>query len=146
MHELVIKAKIVKTEHNKDTHLSTVSICMDGTIYSGYAKCCLEDYDMESNYTGEHIAWLRAMIKGMKAQKRKSLIKEKALLDFYNSLGNKYDTHPMKSKLVDEIERQINTTEAIKSTILDLECEITEYIEGKEKYYNIIREKRKNSL
>lgn len=63
-----MKTKMIFSEYNPETKISTVKIANKMGCFTGYAKCHPDD--VESNFFGCHIAEYRAYIKAFKNEKQ----------------------------------------------------------------------------
>ena len=62
-----MKTKMVFSEYNPETRMSTVKVANTFGIFTGYAKC--HPQDTESSFLGCHLAEYRATIKALQTIK-----------------------------------------------------------------------------
>lgn len=140
-----------KTFWNPETGISTC-ILQDAKkpelIFTGEAACHFEDRDMMNEKTGLTIAELRAHIK-LFIHLRDNVIKPKmeALHRLYYSINqkanfdeNNYYVCMIKRQYDDYKDNYKKVNEKVKAT----KQELKEYLAGKAKFYNQIREIRKD--
>lgn len=84
-----LQATTIKSDYNKETGLSKVTILTDIGAFDGYASLHPEDKDIESNFAGCRYAEMRANIKYMKMKRKIFEEQLKTLKSIYNQSSNK---------------------------------------------------------
>ena len=118
----------------------------DGSCSVGYAYCHPDDMDVESNYTGCHIAFVRANINRV-TQERDALKNQlKSLNDFYNVINQSkyynsasYEATMLRRKIA-QVQTELDNT---KIELEQIKSGLREYIATKAKFAERYREKQK---
>lgn len=121
------------------------TICILYGEFVGKAVCDPKDYDMYSVLTGENIAFTRAQIKMLQAEKKEVKAKLKALLHLQSTIKNSKH-YNLKGYTENRISNHIaiyhNDILNIQEDIEDLKQILKNYIDGKEKIYQKIRKQK----
>lgn len=130
--------KLIKTEFNKETGVSTVILQDKNGRYEGKAKLHPDDKDNISNYAGYHIAEFRAWIKYLKTQ----LSRKKAMLKAVENLKkdiqiNCYENQDIEKRIGLTIRNYTEEITEIQEAIISLNQTVREYIKGREKIKEI---------
>ena len=121
------------------------TICILCGEFIGKAVCNPKDYDMYSVRTGENIAFTRAQIKMLQAEKREMRIKLEALLHLQSTIKNSkhYNIKGyVENRISNHITIYYNDILNIQEDIEDLRKILKDYIDGKEKIYQKIRKQK----
>lgn len=125
---------------------STLCIIAHGDKnYCGYAQCAEEDMDMKSKMVGCEIAYCRAVIRFLQAEKERIHLQKQALEHLYSTfpdtdiLTNSKATQRLKKEIKN---LQLDFCDAQKS-INSMKQYLREYIIAKDNLHNKIRESRK---
>jgi len=150
----IIKEKkgVIENMKIKETFVSTDNeikciLSVDGYNYIGIAKCCPEDKDMQSEKTGQHIAYQRAFIKCLKHNLFIIKLQKKEIKDFYNSVkdGKEFNINGfVERKLRREIYELNQEIIYFKALIEGNEKSLKDFISQKDNFYQKIRTKRDN--
>lgn len=137
---------ISKYDWNEKEKTATYVIEYEGNKFVGKAYCNSKDSDMASERTGLYIAELRANLKLLRFL-RDIIIPNRlqSLYQFYYSINHSKQFNP-KSYEAKMLHRQIKLNEKdleeIKDTIVIIKSTLKEYIDAKDKVYNLLRKHR----
>lgn len=112
----------------------------------GIAKCHPDDYDLGNELTGCYIASQRALIKAMKLYKMDLKSQLFSLNQLYYSMkhSNKFNEKSYENKMlqrfINSLKNDLNT---VNQEIATNQENLRIYIHEKDKFYNQIRENRK---
>lgn len=138
-----MRIKLIKSEYDKETGISTATISTDYGIFTGTSKLHEEDKHLESNFAGCHYAEMRAIIKYMKH--RLKLLNEhiKALEDYKKVVEGKKDYEHNSSEnrslrkriyiLKKQKEQWISKINSLNNKILDSMNQREKFIKSLEK-------------
>lgn len=121
------------------------TICILCGEFVGKAVCDPKDYDMYSKITGENIAFTRAQIKMLQSEKKEVRAKLEALLHLQSTIKNSkhYNVKGyVENRISNHITIYYNDILNIQEDIEDLRKILKDYIDGKEKIYQKIREQK----
>lgn len=134
------------TEFFHDDWITTCDYTTKYGTFRGIATCHPDDKDMQSERTGEQIAYHRALIKSLQ-HKRDNILKPRlcGLQQLFYSMvtSKKYNPDSFEAK---RLQRHIQQTEKeitkCKIAIINLRTNLRNYIAEKEKLYQKIRSKQ----
>lgn len=115
-------------------------------IFLGLAQCHPDDRDMMNQYTGQEIAYRRALLKALRFYKKNELtIKYQALYHYYNIINHsKYSNE--QSYEVKMLKRQLTMLKedinSMKEYIAEEQEKLNEFLRLKEEFYQHIRNNR----
>ncbi len=115
-----------------------------GRTFIGEAKCNPVDKDFESLITGSTIAEMRARIHALTAYRNDLKIKLEALNQLLYSMNHskKFNRESYEAKMLFRQIRFVKEdVEMINGYIKDMKKDLKDYIDGKEKVYQILRRK-----
>ena len=118
----------------------------DGSCSVGYAYCHPDDMDVKSNYTGCHIAFVRANINRV-TQERDALKNQlKSLNDFYCVINQSkhynadgYEATMLRRK-ISQVQAQLDDT---REELAEIKKGLRDYMATKAKFAERYREKQK---
>ena len=130
-------------EWDAENKVATCLLYYNNQVFYGSATCHPNDYDMVSEKTGEHIAYLRALIESLKYRRENELKPQLAVLNqLYYSMNRSKYFNP-KSYETKMLFRRINATkEDLKQTnllITKYKLELQDFIEQKDIFYKKLR-------
>lgn len=133
-------------EWDAENKVATCLLYYNNQVFYGSATCHPNDYDMVSEKTGEHIAYLRALIESLKYRRENELKPQLAVLNqLYYSMNRSKYFNP-KSYETKMLFRRINAIkEDLKQTnllITKYKLELQDFIEQKDIFYKKLREIR----
>lgn len=136
-------AKAPKYEWYENTGIAYCTLYYNNIEFKGSACCHDDDLDMMSKLTGQFIAEMRATLYLLR-HVRDNVIKPKlaALNQLYYSMNRSQYYNPRgyeARSLYNQIQNHTNDLEAIKEAISNIQKELKEYIDTKEKSYQTIR-------
>lgn len=125
------------------------SLCIIHTkkdkVYYGTAQCADKDRDMLSEKTGSEIAYHRAFIKYLSAQRDELKYELQGLKKYYyTTCQSKYfeEDSYMVNMLKKQIQIRENGLKEIKEMILDEKESLIRYMKNKSEFYDKIRDMR----
>lgn len=127
--------RFYSSQSDKESGISKVILEDNGKLYEGIAKC--HEEDIWSNYFGEGIAEMRAIIKVFKNKLNKEKNEYKLLLNFIKTIES-YKSYNKDSNEAKFIYRQLNIKkkkiEAIKKNIIAIKNKIENNISFRDKF------------
>jgi len=140
-----MKRKEPYVNWNEETGTATVILYDRDNVFIGAAQCHPDDMDMKSEYTGTHIAYLRAQLnyyKHLRDAEIKPAIKAlEHIVGCYKE--DKYDINSNEAFLVRrQIKHYYNDLEIVRECINLIKNELHNYLSDKEKFYTHIRKNR----
>lgn len=95
-----MRNKLIYSNYDRETGLSTVTIRNKYGEFTGYAKLHEEDQNIESSFAGCRCAEIKALIKSTRAQIKEINIQIKILEDFEKELKHMkdYDPYSMETR------------------------------------------------
>lgn len=127
--------RFYSSQSDKENGISKVVLEDNGKLYEGIAKC--HEEDIWSNYFGEGIAEMRAIIKVFKNKLNKEKNEYKLLLNFVKTLES-YKSYNKDSNEAKFIYRQLNIKkkkiEAIEKNIIAIKNRIENNISFRDKF------------
>lgn len=85
-----MKNKVIKESYDKETGVCRITIQNKYGHFTGEAKCCPEDMDQFSTFTGSRYAEIRAAANFMKYKAKEEKIKLKAIQNLKKDLEHYY--------------------------------------------------------
>lgn len=127
--------RFYSSQSDKESGISKVILEDNGKLYEGIAKC--HEEDIWSNYFGEGIAEMRAIIKVFKNKLNKEKNEYKLLLNFVKTIES-YKSYNKDSNEAKFIYRQLNIKkkkiEAIEKNIIAIKNKIENNISFRDKF------------
>lgn len=127
--------RFYSSQSDKESGISKVLLENNGKLYEGTAKC--HEEDIWSNYFGEGIAEMRAIIKVFKNKLNKEKNEYKLLLNFVKTIES-YKSYNKDSNEAKFIYRQLNIKkkkiEAIEKNIIAIKNRIENNISFRDKF------------
>lgn len=127
--------RFYSSQSDKESGISKVILEDNGKLYEGIAKC--HEEDIWSNYFGEGIAEMRAIIKVFKNKLNKEKNEYKLLLNFAKTIES-YKSYNKDSNEAKFIYRQLNIKkkkiEAIEKNIIAIKNKIENNISFRDKF------------
>lgn len=127
--------RFYSSQSDKESGISQVILEDNGKLYKGIAKCHKED--IWSNYFGEGMAEMRAIIKVFKNKLNKEKNEYKLLLNFVKTIES-YKSYNKDSNEAKFIYRQLNIKkkkiEAIEKNIIAIKNRIENNISFRDKF------------
>ena len=132
-------------EWDDENKVATCVLYYKNKVFYGMATCHPDDMDFANEYTGEHIAYLRAMIEALNWE-RDCEIKPAlaALKQVYYSMNHskKYNPKSYEAKM---LRRQIRSLEnelaAVNADLAAERTSLSEYLKAKDRLYTKLRAK-----
>ena len=134
-------------QYDPETHEAICILTYGDFKFVGTAICHPEDYDMESEKTGQTIAYLRAAIKYYQHLKNNEIYPKLAALKQYYYSINQSKQFDKNSYEVRMLQRQIRNYEddlvVVRCSLAQLQKNLREFIKIKEDMYSKVRTNRK---
>ena len=143
------KEPIYKWDAEKQIAFCSIFDTQFQKTFVGIAKCHPDDEDMASEKTGMYIAGLRAIISILKYEKKEIKKEIKTLYKFHYTINRskQYNKESYENRMLHRnIKRLEEEVELIEEEIKEINKKIINYIEEKEKFYQVIRRKRRTNL
>lgn len=136
-------------QYDPETHESVCILTYKDEIFVGQAFCHPEDLDMANAKTGQTIAYLRAAIKYYQHLKNHEIKpKIEALRQFYYTVNQSKQFSPNCYE-IRMLQRQIRNYEddlvTVRCSLAQLQKNLREFVQEKEKFYNKIRNNREGT-
>lgn len=132
--------------YDPETHTTTCKRSGKYQTYSGKARCHPHDWDCESEFVGQHYAYVRSMIQEMVYNREEYKAQLKILRHIYNILEQNpevsYDSIECYTirRQIKILERDLADT---KRLIRETKNELFDFIKMMDEKYKAIRERRK---
>ena len=143
--EIVSKKTKVDYSWNEEIGLSICFITVRDQVYMGMAQCHPDDMDMVSEKTGNNIAYHRAVIDMLRAERDRLKIEAKALKEYYFALDHspRFNRKSFEAKtLYRQIQMKDDDLANINDLIKATYHYIDQYINGKDEFYQKVRKQR----
>ena len=142
-----IKTKVIASDYNEETGLSSVTIATDIGIFEGVSKLNPEDAEIASRFAGCRYAEMRANIKYLKEKTKIADYKLQYVKKIFNNLKN-IKTFKNK-KVIKMLEKEIYLLEDEKITFQQgaksLKENLNKAIDSRPDLIKKLKEKRKDN-
>lgn len=133
---------------DKDGNIASCILSDGEKVYTGFAQCHPDDFDMASEKTGCEIALRRAKISALRGYRDELKIRLSVLNQYYYSINksHKFNEKSYENKMLQRQIRQIKfDLDTTKEIITSEEQSLREYLQKKNDFYNKIRTNRKKA-
>lgn len=131
--------------YDAETHTTTCTIRSGNKIYTGTSQCHQDDYDFESQKTGEVLAHFRAVYSECLSDREEINAQIKILNHVYDAMmrNPKVDkTSPECSLVRKQIKLLKREKEYINDTMQHIKAELKYLIKAKDELYTRVRQRR----